>query len=698
MKQKSNKPVKEEIKNNITTNKINLLSIILIIITSCVSPLFCGGFEFYYTLIPCAVIMLGAFLYLKYNPDVEYNPLLVTGALVVGTLSIFLSVFSPNNYLSFSATTLFLTGVMLSIVFSGIAKDKKWIVVAAICIFSVCGLISLFTFRNAAIMSGGGGKFWQEIFSGKLDRNFGTFINPNFFACYLSMCIPIALGLIFVLKEIKYKLITGFLLLFTILSLCFTGSKFGFVSLMVGLIAFFISLLASKSINKDTFKPFIITAVSFLAVFAIFSKPLLMRVQSAASGTEGYSTLFRVYTWKSTFNMFLDNITYGVFPGRFAENYPLYTIAAITKHAHNSYLQFMSEYGIIISLLVAVGLFVVFLSCLKFKKMETNLTLNIVDNSRINFLYSGFIGAFFACLAHNLVDSDLYVGSISFVFAIICGVLLSFDNKKVVLTKFKYNTFMRFTILLIICGLWIGTSALLTENKDYVNAYKMLPVNYEAIRGMAKTESDLSNKVYYLKKAKKVAPEDYYSYQLLGDTYYYMNPTSDKALEYYEKALEYHPHSSLVMTKLIRVATAKNDTKLAEKYYEKLIKQENTLYETLKGIPEIVDTSYAEAHVYFGDKYLKENKKEKALEEYKKANKRYDMWLDPNNMNFLVISIANGSKNIVSYERNIDLYKDSVKKEYSLEGKDYTAKWQKIDNTFQKLKDNLKDLTIDINK
>ena len=669
--QKNNLPM------NIFKQKIKKLATFIIIVLSAIAPIFCGGFEYSYTLPVCFILLLCSYIIFLWTKETPNNKTFSFITFIILIASLLLTVFSYNVYSSLGSVILLATGIFLTLISSIIFKDKKLIIIFAIVLSIICGLLSIWFFRESALGAGGGSLFWEKLSTGRLDRVFGTFLNPNFYAGYLTMVFPISIGLIFIFKDAKYKILMGFLSVFILINICLTGSKFGLIALFFGLLSMIISLFITKAFSKDTIKPLIILFISCAIFFCIFSQTLILRIESAGN-TQVHSIEFRIETWKATFNIIKNNPIFGVFPGRFSETFPSYAIASLTKHAHNTYLQFASEYGIILSVLLLICLLIIIKNILKTKK-ECEKPANVfsfIDIDKLKWLYCGFIGSFVAVLCHNLADSDLYICSILFIFALICGVFLSFDSPAKTGKGF-INIYQNLLLIYILGSLWLLCSVIPTYNHYYTKdfnlqtkSYKIFPENYLALRDMARMSLNENNRLEYLKKAKEKASRDYYSYQLLGD-FYSQTGNIDLAIANYEKALKYHPHSTLIMNRIINLAKDNHRDDIVDKYNQKLIDQEDSKYEKIKGIPEIVDTSYAEAHIYYGDKCLNEENKENAIYHYKKAKERYEKWLKPENIDFLIISLVNGQRSIPNYEDNEKLYNYTCSQLEKLENKTY---------------------------
>lgn len=668
--------------------KVNYYSSFAIILLCAVSPSFCGGFEFSYTLPISFVLLACIFINLTANKDRTHSVILYTGSFFVLLAMLLMCIFSSNVYLSLENIILFGTAILLTFASANIFRDRKKLLLFAFALVAVCGIISLIMFRNTAIMAGGGALFREKLAAGTLDRIFGTFINPNFYAAYLSMVFPISLSLIFIMKETKYALLWGLFSVFILINLCLTGSKFGFIALFFGIIVMIICLFITKSFTKQTVRTIIAVSAVCIIFLALFSGTLISRVESAGT-TQVHSAEFRIYTWKAALNMIKANPLIGVFPGRFSEAYPQYTIASLTKHAHSSYLQFASEYGVILYIVFLAGIFLILCNIPKIRE-NCNTDFRLCHKDRMGFLYSGFAGGLVSALVHNLADSDLYICSILFIFALLCGFLLSFVQPADT-PLFLRHRFSNIPLIYLLGCLWILLSVIMFMRQDYADSYKIFPNNYMALRELA--SNDPLHSAEYLQRAAVKAPKDYISYQLLGDSFYMDNPTSETSLVNYEKALKLHPHSTLNMIRICNWALYNSKTDIAEKYYRKILDQENSAYEQLKGIPELVNTDYCEAHIFFGDKYLAEGNAEKAEKHFLAATGRYEKWLSPENSSFHIVSLFSGQKSKQNYEDNIRNCTETYRKLEKIQHKSYSDKINTLEKNYSDIIKEMQEMT-----
>jgi tetratricopeptide (TPR) repeat protein len=88
----------------------------------------------------------------------------------------------------------------------------------------------------------------------------------------------------------------------------------------------------------------------------------------------------------------------------------------------------------------------------------------------------------------------------------------------------------------------------------------------------------------------------------------------------YLSALVVDPHATPAMLAVARLETGK----ARDEMYARIIREESSPSETLKGVPEAVNPDFAWARYYFGEKYLQEGNKEAARDEFKRAIDRLE--------------------------------------------------------------------------
>lgn len=187
---------------------------------------------------------------------------------------------------------------------------------------------------------------------GPLPRLLGGFKDPNFFAHYLSMVIPVVFARVLMGAKLWTKQLFIFILL--IVAAIGTFSRGGAIGLGAGMLVVLALTFRQPSQNRrsSSGRSFSI-AVSFCALLAILasSTPNIWSVISTRfSGATKYGTdptaVLRLRIWKNALHLLATSPIYGIGPGQFltrmAETSP-----DTAFYAHNSLLEATVEMGVI---------------------------------------------------------------------------------------------------------------------------------------------------------------------------------------------------------------------------------------------------------------------------------------------------------------------------------------------------------------
>lgn len=185
-------------------------------------------------------------------------------------------------------------------------------------------------------------------------RVFASFTNPNLYADYLILLIPIFLFLFLRAHRLPWVLASGSVCILAFLSLILTGSRGGMLSLGLGLLYCLLWLgyfLLRRDCPLEGMKVIrggvrlAILGLLLLPFWGYLSRPIAVRigerrVQQVASSS------FRLYTWRATLRMIKERPFTGAGIGSFPVTFPRFAIAGYTRHSHNSYLQMGAELGL----------------------------------------------------------------------------------------------------------------------------------------------------------------------------------------------------------------------------------------------------------------------------------------------------------------------------------------------------------------
>jgi O-antigen ligase len=279
--------------------------------------------------------------------------------------------------------------------------------------------------------------FYRKIHN--LDSVTGTFVNRNHLSGYLEMVIPLAIGLLisridlFALKNLTWRkkilrlsergFAVNILLLSAVvlmsIAVIFSNSRSGVFILVLIFILFFgltalffdVPAFRKKRIRTLFLMVFIIILVIALyigldSVLHRFSLDKLLQEK-------------RPVYWADALRMFADYPLFGTGLGTFGalapplegEEGPLAIV-----HAHNDYLEYLSELGLIGSLLLGGG--VLLCLAISFRAWRTR------KNPQVKGLALGGIVSIAAILVHSLTDFNLHIPANMLLFAVILSLTM----------------------------------------------------------------------------------------------------------------------------------------------------------------------------------------------------------------------------------------------------------------------------------
>ncbi|UCE43357.1 MAG: O-antigen ligase family protein [Candidatus Aminicenantes bacterium] len=298
------------------------------------------------------------------------------------------------------------------------------------------GLFGLYS-RNLHIFS----------YENKMALNYasGTFLNRNHFAGYLEMIIPITIGLIIsqvgmmpfspviwkekLVRLSERKIAVSILLALGVilmsLALIFSRSRTATVLLAFIFVVFvlhaFLNLKRNGLQNKAT-KIFIISIfiiILFLS-FYIGRDTIFQRFAVRHFQNEG-----RPAIWANTLKIIYDYPIFGSGLGTFAALFPIMEAdgeISIITHAHNDYLEYMSDVGAVGFFLFFGGIFFILIQCANIWKRRIHPLARALG--------IGGIIAIISLLLHGVTDFNLQIPSNMLLFSVILSITLVTVTRK----------------------------------------------------------------------------------------------------------------------------------------------------------------------------------------------------------------------------------------------------------------------------
>ncbi len=171
----------------------------------------------------------------------------------------------------------------------------------------------------------------------------GFMLDNNALALAFAMTLPLLAGLAVGDKARWVRVTAGIMIPFTVLSIIFTFSRGGFLTL--GVVGLLIILRSGRPFLAMALVA--ISAIGFLTLTREgFQAQYRERAESISSYEEDASATGRIDAWKTAWKMSQDYPIVGVGPDNFMELYSQYGgVGERVKVTHNSYLQFLSESG-----------------------------------------------------------------------------------------------------------------------------------------------------------------------------------------------------------------------------------------------------------------------------------------------------------------------------------------------------------------
>jgi len=252
-----------------------------------------------------------------------------------------------------------------------------------------------------------GGIYWfRELTQG--GSPFGPFVNRNHYAGFIGMLIPLTLGLAFTRKRRERKILFGFFALIMSVSLFFSLSRAGIISFFAGIAVFGLFLSRDKFRAKKRWALAAFIFVLFLYLFYLGIDPVIDRFYKTDITSEE-----RFAVWTETLNAFKDFYLTGSGLGTFINVFLFYSPGAITSiydHAHNDYLEFILEAGIIGAVLLLLFLFF--------------FVRNIFGGSwdgRIGIFKISMLSSITTIAVHSIFDFNLHIPSNALMLSSVFG-------------------------------------------------------------------------------------------------------------------------------------------------------------------------------------------------------------------------------------------------------------------------------------
>ena len=285
--------------------------------------------------------------------------------------------------------------------------------------------------------------FWEPLFR-KDGSFFGPFVNPNHFAGYLALVIPISVTLLIrQIERIGWRPTWGrrdylelvsdrdilvavllVLAMAVMVSGIFVSLSRGGIFALAGSMIFLMAILSFKGPWPRKLG-LIIMAGLFVSLFVFWLGFLPFRTQMGTLGhlLQDKSMQFRLDVWRDGWRMFTDFPLFGTGLGTFAHLYPKYKTVltqATVMFPENDFLHLVIETGLVGSGLL-VWFFVAFFRSLWVRWKEGDKWLDRINPK----VMVGLVAALVAVMIHGFGDFNLHIPATALHFALVMALAMT---------------------------------------------------------------------------------------------------------------------------------------------------------------------------------------------------------------------------------------------------------------------------------
>lgn len=234
---------------------------------------------------------------------------------------------------------------------------------------------------------------------------FGPYVNHNDYAGLMEMLIPLGVGLVIGLRpKDPARGLLGFMLLVAVVSVCLSGSRGGLIAL-VGEFALFgtLMIVAGRSPKTILLKALAVMVLAGGFFFWLDAGDVWARWVQAGT-TPGLALGDRQKLASDSLHMLRDHVVAGVGLGGFEVAYPKYQTVVtdlMIDYAHNDYLQFLGETGLIGGAIMTLAIILFF--PLAFGKLHFS-----IDDPMVWIKVGAAVGVI-GLLIHSFSDFNLHI-------------------------------------------------------------------------------------------------------------------------------------------------------------------------------------------------------------------------------------------------------------------------------------------------
>lgn len=330
---------------------------------------------------------------------------------------VFVSVlFSSHKAFAFEGLFMFLSYVVLYYAVIDISRNRVLERQLVYVIIGTAFFIALIGILKRVDMNPFSWWIYPEMGNYKSDYLAGVYVNPNHLAGFLEMVIPMTMVLFITrFRSLEQKFILASIVLVLFIAQAFTLSKGGWVSTIGAMVFLSLILAMSRQLGQKRLVT-IIAVCAAVGITVLAATPVVETVSTVTQAHPEDTLDNRLRIWQGASQLARENLILGTGPNTFAIAYPEYQVPGLpilSRRAHNDYLQFASEIGILCLPLIVLILYTFF--------RYGFITLKIPSRQKQGVTLGGMAGVF-AILIHSFYDFNLYVPANAILFTVIAAI------------------------------------------------------------------------------------------------------------------------------------------------------------------------------------------------------------------------------------------------------------------------------------
>jgi len=382
-------------------------------------------------------------------------------------------------------------------------------------------------------------------------RASGTYINPDHFAGFLELVLPLPLAFLLAARiGVITRVVLAYALVSILAGLTVTFSRGGWLAAISGILMLLGFLLCHRNHRLRAFLILLVlVGGGIVAAFILSSNIAYMRrvAKPDDTGPAVMDVSSRLQTWSGAVHMWEEHPWWGVGPGQFDTHFRMYRperLQVRPEHAHDDYLELLTDFGLVGGVIVLGGIVIFIIGLVRtwphVRRDENDFGSGM--STRYAFFLGGVSGLF-ALAVHSLVDFNLHVPA----NALTCVVVLALVASNLRFATKRYWVRARLPIQCVASVVLVGVAGYLA-----VQGWRRANETLWTIR--AEHQANFSpEQADTLKKALDCEPQNYLTAYNIGECYRieslegsadYVN-LAQKAAEYYAKACALNPFDAL---------------------------------------------------------------------------------------------------------------------------------------------------------